>query len=191
MSHTAAAISADEALEILKKGNAGYISRGISTGDVSAEKRTDTAHNGQHPYAIIITCSDSRVIPEAIFSAGIGDLFVIRLAGNVIDNHQLGSIEYAADHLGTNLIVVLGHTGCGAVDAAINSDPEGFIKFITDEIKTAIGPEKEPKKACILNIMHSVRYIESSLSIKKDEEEYGLKVIPAIYDISSGQVEFF
>ena len=90
---------------------------------------------GQSPYAIIVTCSDSRVIPENIFSAGIGELFVIRLAGNIIDDHQLGSIEYAAGHLGCRLVVVLGHTHCGAVDAAINSEPAGYIRCITDEIK--------------------------------------------------------
>ena len=73
-----------------------------------------SAAEGQKPYAIVISCSDSRVIPEAIFSAGIGDLFVIRVVGNVLDNHQLGSIEYAAEHLGVKLIVMLGHTGCGA-----------------------------------------------------------------------------
>ena len=83
------------------------------------------------------------MIPETIFSAGLGELFVIRVAGNVIDDPQLGSIEYAAGHLGSPVVVVLGHTHCGAVDAAINSDPEGYIKFITDEIKLAIGDETD------------------------------------------------
>ncbi len=105
------------------------------------------ARNGQKPYAIVIGCSDSRVIPERIFHAAMGDLFTIRVAGNVIDDHQLGSIEYAAGHLGTKLILVLGHTQCGAVTAAIDHDPGGYIKFITDEIKRAIGDEKDDYKA--------------------------------------------
>lgn len=105
-------------------------------------------------------CFDSRVIPEHIFSAGIGELFVIRLAGNVIDDHQLGSIEYAAGHLGCKLVVVLGHTHCGAVDAAIHHQPEGYIKYITDEIKKAIG------------------------------DETGLRVVGAMYHIEDGSVEF-
>ena len=190
MSHKKSTLTAEEALEKLKAGNEEYLRNNTNGADVSAEKRKETAENGQSPYAIIISCSDSRVIPETIFSAGIGELFVIRVAGNVIDNHQLGSIEYAADHLGTSLIVVLGHTHCGAVDAAINSDPEGYIKFITDEIKTAIGDEKDADKACMLNVMHSVEYIESSLRIKEDEDNFGLKVIPAVYDIAAGKVKF-
>lgn len=83
---------------------------------------------------MVVACSDSRVIPESIFSAGIGDLFVVRVAGNVIDNHQLGTIEYAVEHLGCNLVLVLGHTLCGAVGAA-SGYSGGFVKFITDEIR--------------------------------------------------------
>ncbi len=105
--------TANEAVSKLKKGNLNYISANRNDGDVSSAVRLKTCVEGQKPYAIIITCSDSRVIPESIFSAGIGDLFVIRVAGNVIDNHQLGSIEYAAEHLGCRLILVMGHNHCG------------------------------------------------------------------------------
>ena len=99
--------------EKLSIGNKQY----LKTSDEAL--RLDTAENGQHPYAIVVCCSDSRVIPEQIFSADIGDLFVIRVAGNVLDQHQLGSIEYAAGHLHCQHIIVLGHTGCGAVTAAL------------------------------------------------------------------------
>ena len=111
------------------------------------------------------------------------------MAGNVIDDHQLGSIEYASGHLGTNLIVVLGHTQCGAVTAAIHHDPDGYIKFITDEIKRAIGQETDDRKAAMLNVKQSIDIIESSLEIQKDEE-HGLKVVGAVYDIEDGTVEF-
>ena len=183
-------LSASEALKKLKEGNALYVSADTFHSDVSSKTLEHFAKNGQEPYAIIITCSDSRVIPERIFHAAIGDLFSIRVAGNVIDDHQLGSIEYAAGHLGTKLVVVLGHTGCGAVHAAINHAPSGFIKYITDEIKRAIGKEKDDYKAALLNVEQSVRTIESSLEIQKDEEE-GLRVIGAIYRIEDGTVEFY
>ena len=179
-----------ETIKKLLEGNQKYLTSEKGAGDISPRIRLKTAGEGQNPYAIIITCSDSRVIPEAIFQCGIGDLFVIRLAGNVIDNHQLGSIEYAADHLGTKLIMVLGHTHCGAVDAAIHHDPEGYIKFITDEITKAIGEEKDPYKAACLNVQRSIDLIESSLIIQKDEKQ-GLAVVGAMYDIESGKVEIF
>ena len=182
--------TAKEALELLIEGNKKYVSAKAEIGDVSAAQREKTLKEGQFPYATVITCSDSRVIPESIFSAGIGDLFVIRVAGNVMDNHQLGSVEYAADHLGCPLVVVLGHTHCGAVDAAINHEPEGYIKYITDEIIGAVGDEKDDYKACRLNALHSKAVIEESLKIQKDENENGLKVVAAIYHLENGQVEF-
>ena len=179
-----------EALDLLKEGNQKYINAKNTVGDISQLQRENTSDNGQEPYAVIVTCSDSRVIPEAIFSAGIGDLFVIRVAGNVMDNHQLGSVEYAVEHLGCSLCVVLGHTHCGAVDAALHHEPEGYIKFITDEIVKAIGDEKDEYKASVLNAKSSKKTIEESLEIQKDEKEYGLKVVTAMYDIESGKVEF-
>lgn len=180
----------EEALARLSEGNKKYIEAKNTVGDISFERRKLTLARGQHPYAVIVTCSDSRVVPEAIFSAGIGDLFVIRIAGNVMDDHQLGSIEYAAEHLGASLIVVLGHTHCGAVDAAINHDPDGYIKFITDEIKKAIGDERDHYKASCLNALHSKAIIESSLQIQKDEREYGLRVVCAMYHLEDGKVKF-
>lgn len=182
-------IGAEEALEKLKEGNRLYIENACDYPDVSLHRRRETALHGQQPYAVIISCSDSRVIPESIFHAGIGELFDIRVAGNVMDDHQLGSVEYAASHLGVKLIVVLGHDRCGAVDAAINHDPEGYVKFITDEIRLAIGDEKDPYRACCLNIKRSMDIIESSLDIRR-EEEHGLKVVGAVYHIADGSVSF-
>ena len=179
------------AISRLQLGNKRYTASMQCIGDTSQSQREKTLVEGQHPYAIIVTCSDSRVIPESIFSASIGDLFVIRIAGNVMDDHQLGSIEYAAEHLGCSLVVVLGHTHCGAVDAAMNHEPEGYIKFVTDEIVKAIGDERDEYKACCLNVLHSKAIIESSLQIQKDEQEYGLKVVGAMYRLEDGTVEFF
>lgn len=177
-------LSAEEALHKLQKGNEAYLTASVGAGDISPAIRKDTCENGQHPYAIVVTCSDSRVVPESIFSAGIGELFVIRVAGNVMDDNQLGSVEYAADHLGCNLVVVLGHTHCGAVGAAMDGGAGGFIKSITDEIMAAIGSEKDDYKACCLNVENSVKKIEDNLHVP------GLKAMGAVYHIDDGHVEF-
>ena len=125
--HVLYEFSAETALAKLKEGNRKFVESSHTSMDTSRILRRHFKENGQHPYAIIISCSDSRVVPEVIFSAGIGDLFVIRVAGNVIDAHQLGSIEYAAEHLGTGLVVVLGHTDCGAVGAVLSGHGGGYI----------------------------------------------------------------
>ena len=182
-------LSAEEALERLKEGNSNYLKARTNIGNISPEIRSETAQNGQFPYAIILCCSDSREIPEAIFSAGIGELFVIRVAGNVVDKHQLGSIEYAADHLGCKLVVVLGHDHCGAVGAALHHDPDGHIKFITDDILEAVGNETDDYKASCLNASHSARIIREDEDMKKLEKE-GLQVMSAIYHIEDGRVTF-
>lgn len=184
-----AALPASEALQKLKDGNAAYMNASTGSGNISPAIRKDTCENGQHPYAIVITCSDSRVIPESIFSAGIGELFVIRVAGNVMDNHQIGSVEYAADHLGCRLVVVLGHTNCGAVGAAMEGGAEGYIKTITSKIQAAIGNETNAYKACCLNVKQSVGQIKDSLNIE-DNNEQGLQVLGAVYHIDDGHVEF-
>ncbi len=180
-------LSATEAMDKLKKGNEAYLSATSNTGDISPAIRKKTCDEGQAPYAIVITCSDSRVIPESIFMAGIGELFTIRVAGNVMDNHQLGSVEYAADHLGCNLVVVLGHTHCGAVGATISSEPTGFVKYITDEIRAAIGDETDEYKASCLNVERSVSRIKEGLKLTVTDK---LKVCGAVYHIDSGRVEF-
>ena len=171
------------ALQRLKEGNKSYINSERGTGDISPGKRLHTFENGQHPYAVIVSCADSRVIPESIFSAGIGDIFVIRVAGNVVDNYPMGSIEYAVEHLGCRLVVVLGHTGCGAVGAA-HGQNGGYIKFITDEISRAIGNETDGVKASVLNVKNSVSKIKESIRAE------GLLVTGALYHTESGVVDF-
>ena len=183
-------ISAAEAKKKLMEGNRKYLDAKAGEGDVSLQMRRKTAEEGQEPYAIIISCSDSRVIPEAVFSAGIGELFVIRVVGNVLDNHQLGSIEYAAEHLGAKLVVVLGHTGCGAIKAVIDGHSGGFIDYILKDIARAVGDEKDEYRATCLNVEHGVERIRRELEIHPIEDERGLEVIGAIYHIEDGTVEF-
>lgn len=160
--------------------------RYLQTSD--AIRRINTAENGQHPYAIVICCSDARVIPEEIFSATLGDLFVIRVAGNVLDKHQLGSIEYASMHLHCGHIIVLGHTGCGAVAAALGGGGEGFIQYVTDDILKAIKDERDPDEACRINVRHAVARLKREF---QHHPEVGKAEIEgAIYDIRSGEVQW-
>ncbi len=172
----------DEIRNRLEEGNKTF----VAVSDSGLRRRT--AEDGQHPYAIVVCCSDSRVIPEQIFNASIGDLFVIRVAGNVLDRHQLGSIEYAAGHLGCRQIVVLGHTGCGAVHAALTGGGDGFIKYITDEIQEAVGDERDPDRACCLNVLHAVDRLVKEFA--EHPEIGGVKISGAVYDICAGTVRW-
>ena len=177
-------ISAQAALRRLKKGNAVYLDSTTASGDVSLKTRVETCQHGQKPFAVIVACSDSRVVPEFVFSVGLGELFVVRVAGNVIDNNQLGSIQYAVEHLGCNLVVVLGHTHCGAVAAAL-ADNSGFVKCITDEIKHAIAGVTDATNAAVLNVKHSVAKIKKLLKTPE-----GVEVVGALYRTENGAVDF-
>ena len=172
----------DERIEHLLAGNRRY----RESSDAALRERT--AVHGQQPWAIVVACSDSRVIPEEIFSADLGELFVIRVAGNVLDNHQLGSIEYAAAHLGCPLVVVLGHTRCGAVGAALHGESDGFIRYITDEIAAAIGEERDPLRACEKNILHAVERVRHEFAGHPEIE--AVTVRGAVYDVLDGSVRF-
>lgn len=177
-------MTAADALQKLKEGNAAYLTAETGTGDISPATRSATCESGQKPYAVIVACSDSRVIPEYIFSTGIGELFVVRVAGNVIDKHQLGSIEYAVEHLGCKLVMVLGHTHCGAVGAAVKHS-KGYVKYVAHEIRHAIGTETDATKASVLNTMHSVNKIRKHLHMTDD-----VQVAGALYHTESGVVDF-
>lgn len=185
------AMNAEQALARLERGNHVYLRATRNTADISPEVRFHSALNGQLPYAVIVTCSDSRVIPENIFSTGIGELFVIRVAGNVIAEQQLGSIEYATRHLGTKLVVVLGHTHCGAVDAAMGDDGEGekYIGSLVSEIREAIGSEKDDYEASVLNVRHSVKKIRDAFGIPEAPGDDEVHVIGAICHLEDGKVE--
>ncbi len=158
--------------------------------DEQTALRRRTAAEGQQPYAIVIACSDSRVIPEQIFDAGLGELFVIRVAGNVLDRHQLGSIEYAAGHLHVRLILMLGHIGCGAVGAALDRGGDGFIQYITDEILLAVGEEKDPVLACEKNVRHGVEILRREFREHPEIPTEKLEIRGAVYDIASGEVRW-
>lgn len=151
---------------------------------------------GQHPSVAVVSCSDSRVPVEILFDQGIGDIFVIRTAGNIVGTHELGSIQYAVEHLGVRCVCVMGHTECGAVKAfASGHEGDGCIKDIvkfianSEEIKKCSG-HKDVDTYIHANIKQGVKNIENDPLIKKISSEHGeVKVIPMLYHIDSGLVE--
>ncbi len=177
-------------IDYMIEGNNKYVNNGKNTGDISENVRKDTANNGQSPYAVVITCSDSRVPPEHVFNAGIGELFVIRTAGNVIGDYELGSVEYGAEHLHTKLVLVLGHTNCGAVDAALSGGAHGYIEKITDEISSCLPEGCDAREAEILNVKNSIAEIMKSEIMQEMTESGAVEIRGAVYNIESGEVEF-
>lgn len=194
----AASQKGEDAYTKLMEGNKRFVEGAFSKKDLGDAIRKELA-KGQHPFAIVVNCSDSRVAPEIIFDQGLGSLFVIRVAGNVVDPVVLGSIEYAAEHLHTPLLVILGHTQCGAVTAAVDTKgkPEGNIGAIVKKILPAVrraeakgGSREEIIAGAIKeNVLLVIDNIKKSPVLKHLIEKGELKVVGAIYDISTGVVE--
>lgn len=182
-------VNAQEALKRLKAGNKQFIASRKTESDISSELVEHLYVHGQSPYAIVITCSDSRVVPEHIFMTSLGELFVIRVAGNVIGDSELASVVYAATHLHTRLVLVLGHTHCGAIEAAMHGHADGAVSAITDRIIDAIGDEKDQYVASTMNVRNSISALESCEELKALEND-GLQIIGGIYHIHSGYVDF-
>jgi carbonic anhydrase len=195
-------LSADEALELLRLGNSRFVNGTPQHPYQNQERRTLTASEGQKPLAVVLACSDSRVPVEVIFDRGIGDIFVVRVAGNVAGVDEIGSIEYAGDHLGAPLLVVLGHSKCGAVTAVAENAPlHGSMPALGDKIKPAV--EKAAKDnpglsgealvgpAIKDNVWQAMEDLFHQSQIIRDRVKAGqLKVVGALYDIESGKVEW-
>jgi carbonic anhydrase len=192
---TTSNITPDAALQKLMDGNRRYIQQKRTFPDQSRSRILELA-KGQHPFAIVLGCSDSRVAPEILFDQGLGDLFEIRVAGNVLDNVVLGSIEYAAAELGVPLLVVLGHERCGAVKAALDGKSvPGHIGSLVAAIKPAVYATKGQlgdawDNAVRANVKMSVNKLQALSPILAKAVKAGtLKVVGARYDIDSGEVE--
>jgi len=180
----------NQALRRLVSGNKVYEDSRYNPADISCERRMETAANGQKPYAVILTCSDSRVPPEHIFSTGIGELFVVRTAGNVVGNFEVGSVEYAVQHLSVPLVVIMGHTHCGAVAAALEGHADGYIEDIVREIQLGLNGAVTESEAVYNNILHSERRILQSKIVKDLLRAGRLMLARAEYDIKTGHVNF-
>ena len=190
---TTAVVTPDEALNRLKAGNERFASSKESTSKPVAARRAETA-GGQNPFAIVVGCADSRTAPEIVFDQGIGDLFVVRTAGNLVDDYALGSIEYAVEHLGVRLIVVLGHERCGAVTAALaGSSAPGHINALVRDIQPAVVAAKGKEGDALANAIHE-NDLAVAAKIRKQAELGELasqvRVVEGYYDLDTGKVEW-
>ena len=195
-------IAPDEAVQRLTQGHARFLAGKSTHPNADSARRQRTAAEGQHPFATILSCSDSRVPLEVLFDQGIGDIFVIRVAGNVCGVDEMGSIEYGVDHVGTPLLVVLGHSQCGAVTAAVTgAELPGSIKPLVERIAPAVAkaqaehPDLHGKElvpaATEANVWHSIEELLTKSPLTRHCMKSGkLKVIGAIYDVKSGNLNW-
>ncbi|HNQ24540.1 MAG TPA: carbonic anhydrase [Phycisphaerae bacterium] len=193
----------DTALQLLRDGNSRFAAGSAQHPHGDSARRLETLTNGQRPFAAVLACSDSRVPVEVIFDQGIGDLFVVRVAGNVCGSDQLGSLEYAVEHLETPLIVVLGHSDCGAVKAALHEAlPHGAVAGIVDKImplvvearggNPALPAERLVSDVILLNVHHVLATLlrEGSPALRTRVSAGTLAVVGAVYDLHTGSVEW-
>lgn len=190
-----ASMTAELALGKLLEGNARFVAGNVTHPNQSAERRAEVV-SAQHPFAVIVSCSDSRVPPEIIFDQGIGDLFVIRTAGEVMDNATLGTIEYAIEHLNASLIVVLGHDSCGAVKAAVvGGEAPGHINYLVEAIKPSVDKANGMSGDILnnsidVNTRDIVAQLGSTKPIISEAVKGGkLKIMGARYHLDTGRVE--
>ncbi len=197
-----------EALERLREGNRRFVNQGPDCESLSRHGHSSELVNGQHPFATILGCSDSRVPVEIVFDQGLGDLFVIRVAGNIVAPSQIGSIEFAAEYSGTKLVVVMGHSGCGAIQATIDTllktgaMPPRNLYSIVERIRPSVEGLLETElrhdrtalvhhavraniRACASHVRHGSREIEQMV------ESGQLLVVGAEYSLETGHVDFF
>jgi carbonic anhydrase len=201
----APSLTPDEALQRLKDGNREFLDGTPYHGALSSERRLEIAQ-AQHPFAVLVSCSDSRVPPELLFGRGLGELFIVRNAGNTVDTVALGSIQYAVEHLGTPLIVVMGHQRCGAVSAAVSmyrdhQDFDGAIGSMLEPILPAVieaAREDDDDDDLIDNaVRENVRRVVRHLREAPEDIMAGplkagrLKVVGAEYYLDDGSVDFF
>jgi len=193
--HPQTMISGDEALKKLTQGNQRFMA-GHSTIHKQIGKRRQAVAKAQHPFAIVLGCADSRVSPELIFDHTLGDLFIVRVAGNIVHDTGLGSIEYAATHFGSPQLVVLGHTRCGAVAAALEGgEAPGHIGSVVAPIKPAVEMVKDQPGAPLdnavrANVRRAVDELKASQPILASlVREKKLKIVGAYYGLQSGKVE--
>jgi carbonic anhydrase len=194
--------TADEAEQQLVQGNQRYVADQARHPNTDAARRQQTAASGQHPFVTVVACSDSRVPVERIFDQGVGDIFVIRVAGNVCDTNELASIEYGVGHLHTPLLVILGHSKCGAVTAVVQgAEVHGHIPRLLTDVRHAVAEARKESpsaegeelldKAIRANVWHSVeRALTHSHEVHSLVKEGKLRVVGAMYDIASGKVEW-
>lgn len=200
--------TAKEALDRLREGNRRFVADKSNAGDSSMESRRREVVDGQQPFAIILGCSDSRVPAELVFDQGLGDLFVIRVAGNIVAPSQIGSVEFAAERYGTKLVVVLGHSQCGAILATLealehpNENTSRNLQSIVDRIRPSVETLLDTDlkhdhhalvhKSVRANIRASCNHLRHGSELLENLiQNHGLRVVGAEYSLETGAVEFF
>ncbi len=191
----------DLAFQLLKAGNERFINGLSANRDLL--KKVEETKDGQKPFAAILSCMDSRAPAELLFDQGIGDIFNIRIAGNVVSPYVLGSLEYAVAVAGSKLIMVMGHTGCGAVGGACDDVKMGNLTGLLEEVKACLPQETTESddrssknkafvnKVALLNVHHSISQMLSQSDIIREHVEQGkILIIPAMYNIATGAVSF-
>lgn len=200
-------ISAREALERLREGNRRFVA-GVRADLLASQTRRSELADGQEPFAIILGCSDSRVPAEIVFDQGLGDLFVIRVAGNIVASSQVGSVEFAASRFGTPLVVVLGHSKCGAVTATLEElmqpqeNQSRNLRSIVDRIRPSVeallstdlrhDSDALLRQATRTNVRVSVNHLRhGSAVLEQLIQKDGLMIVGAEYSLETGEVDFF
>jgi len=183
-----------EALDRLKAGNKRFIADKLD-GQLQDSSRREALTSGQEPYAIVLSCADSRVVPELAFDTGLGELFVVRVAGNVANTSSIASVEYAVANCGSGLVVVLGHQSCGAVTAAVNGGDNGYnINHLLAHITPAMNAVSEGasiNEVVKVNARLTVAELTNRSNIIKEAVINGsVKIVPAYYNLDSGKVDF-
>ncbi|MDB3905547.1 carbonic anhydrase family protein [Crocinitomicaceae bacterium] len=188
-------ISPDKAIEMLNEGNKRFLNNNAVNRDL--QKQVESTSNGQFPYAVVLSCIDSRVPVELAFDQGIGDVFSARVAGNIINEDILGSMEYACGVAGSKAILVLGHTKCGAVTAACQGVELGNITALLSKVKPAIKEvqqrtgEIEVEEVTKSNVQQSIFEIREKSTLLSDLEKEGkIKIVGAVYHVENGEVTF-
>jgi len=194
-------LTPDQAIEMLKEGNQRFVNNQQTEKDFKEQVRLGA--NGQYPFAVILGCIDSRVPAEIVFDQGIGDIFNVRIAGNIVNNDILGSIEYGCKVAGSKLVLVLGHTSCGAVKGAVQQVDLGHITELLSKVIPAINSMTDPKpdsddllgpyvnKVAEINVHNSVKNILDRSTVLKELEDDGtIKITGALYDVKTGIVNF-
>jgi carbonic anhydrase len=190
-----AAPTADAALKLLKDGNDRFAQDKLAPRNLGAERRALLA-KGQKPFAVVLACADSRVAPELIFDQGLGDIFVLRVAGNLTDPLILGSIEFAVGQMNTPLIVVLGHEKCGAVDAALTKKAfPGNLGTLVKDVHVGKDLPKENAEALPIAIKNNVVFQLSQMTarselLKEEAKSKKVKIVGGVYRLGSGKVEW-
>ena len=192
----AAGLDAEESLKKLMDGNRRFVSETYDRGDIGPGRRAEIS-KGQRPFAVIVDCSDSRVVPEFIFDQGLGDLFVIRTAGNIVDDIAIGSVEYAVKHLGVRLVLVLGHDDCGAVKATVaGGKAEGHIDAILQAIRPAVAvamqkPGNLLDNAIAQNVDMVINRLQSAQPILAQALQTGdVRIVGGVYHLKDGSVDW-